>query len=162
MAMVFFLMTAADLPRRDQRALVEDWLAKGTGRVTRICPHCGGSDHGRPRIGDLHVSLAYAVGLATVALAGAPIGVDTEPVGPAPAPFADRLGWTRAEAVLKLTGEGVRRDPASVGPVAAWTTHVPAPPGYVASLAAHAALDVSCWTGTVAEPDPRATGAAGS
>jgi 4'-phosphopantetheinyl transferase len=156
MVAVTFLETGGDLRRPAQRALVEEWLAREHGRVVRICPHCGGSDHGRPRIGALHVSLAYAAGLVTVAVADVAVGVDAEALGPAPA-LADRLAWTRTEAVLKLTGEGIRRDPASVSADEAWTTSLAAPPGYVASLAAYAPVNVRCWTETVAGPGPRAT-----
>lgn len=161
MVAVTFLETGGDLRRPDQRVLVEEWLAREHGQVVRICPHCGGSDHGRPRIGALHVSLAYATGLVTAAVADVAVGVDAEAVGQAPEPFADRLAWTRAEAVLKLTGEGIRRDPASVSAEEAWTTTLAAPPGYLASLAAYAEVDVSCRTETLAAPGPRATGAAG-
>jgi phosphopantetheinyl transferase len=160
-ATITFLLTARELPRDGQRALVEAWLAKGGVTLTRMCPHCGGSDHGRPRTADRQLSLAYADGLVTLAVADVPIGVDAELSGPAPAPFADRQEWTRAEAILKLTGEGVRRDPASVDPGEAWTTELPAPPGYVATLAARAEVEVSCRTGTVAELDPPATAPAG-
>jgi 4'-phosphopantetheinyl transferase len=161
-ASVTFLRSDPRLPRDGQRALVEAWMAQGGGRLTRMCPHCGGSDHGRPRIGDRHLSLAYAPGLITVAVADVPIGVDAELDGPAPAPFPDRASWTAAEAVLKLTGEGVRREPATVLEDEAWSITLPAPEGYVATLATHAAVEVSCRTGTAAELDPPATAAAAS
>jgi hypothetical protein len=96
----------------------------------------------------------------TIAVAQVPVGVDAEADGRAPAPFADRLAWTRAEAVLKLTGEGVRRDPATVRDDEAWTLTLRAPSGYVATLAAAAPLEVSLRTETVAASASPATGAA--
>ena len=158
-AAITFLTSARGLPRDGQRRFVEEWLAARVGAVSRICPHCGGSDHGRPRVAGRPASLAYADGLITVAIADVPVGVDTEVSGPAPPPFGDRIAWTRAEAVLKLTGEGVRRDPASVDPDEAWTTSLTAPRGYVASLAAHAEVEVSCRTEMAAGGDPPATAA---
>jgi phosphopantetheinyl transferase len=157
-ARITFLRSDPGLPRDGQRELVEDWLAQRGHRITRTCPHCGSPDHGRPRIGDLQLSLAYAPGLVSVAVADVPVGIDAEEeVGAAPAPFVDRRAWTVAEAILKLTGEGVRRDPATVSDDEAWTVSLAAPEGYVATLAAHAELDVSCRTGTLGEPDPPAT-----
>lgn len=111
------------------------------GPVTRLCPRCAGTDHGRPRTAGGALSLAYAAGLVVLARAegtGLRLGVDVEPdpgVGPTPAGLADRAAWTRAEAVLKATGEGLRRDPASVRADEAWTTALPLPPGWAGTLA---------------------------
>jgi hypothetical protein len=159
-AEVIFLLTPPDLARAAQRALAESHLTVRGGRVSRLCPHCGGADHGRPRLPGRHLSLSYAEGLVTIAVAQVSVGVDAEADGPAPAPFADRLAWTRAEAVLKLTGEGVRRDPATVRDDEAWTLTLRTPSGYVATLAAATPLEVSLRTETAAVSASPATGAA--
>lgn len=159
-ASLSFLTADPGLDRPGQRRLVEEWLA-GTGHVVRrTCPHCGSAGHGRPRLGTAALSLAYAAGLVAVAVADVAVGVDLEKDGLAPAPFPDRLAWTRAEAVLKLTGEGLRREPASVALDEAWTATLAAPPGYVASLAAYVPVEISSRTGTPEALAPPATGAA--
>ena len=155
-AAVYFLTTARELRRDRQRARVQEWLERGGLTLSRVCPHCGAATHGRPRVDGHELSLAYTPGLVAVAFADVPIGVDVEEPGPAPAPFADRQEWTRAEAVLKLTGEGLRREPWPVDPAEAWAVALPAPSGYVASLAAYADVEVSCRTGTAEELDPPA------
>jgi hypothetical protein len=139
-AEVTFLLTPG-LTRVEQRSAAERHLG---AKVSRLCPHCGGSDHGRPRLPGRHLSLAYTAGLVAIAVADVGVGVDVEATG--------QLAWTRTEAVLKLTGEGVRRDPSTVGDDDAWTLALTAPEGYVASLAAAAALEVSVRTETAAAP----------
>ncbi|MER7224223.1 4'-phosphopantetheinyl transferase superfamily protein, partial [Streptomyces rubradiris] len=142
--------------------------------LTRLpCPGCGGP-HGRPAVagpaGDrLHFSLSHTAGLALLALAGRPVGVDVERVpGPGPAEDAARAlhraereelarlapgarpgafarCWTRKEAWLKATGEGLSGEALrgrylGTGPrpaaVPGWrVTDVVVPPGWAAACA---------------------------
>jgi 4'-phosphopantetheinyl transferase len=103
--------------------------------VDRTCPGCG-AQHGKPRLPgapDLHVSVSHAGGCVAVAVArGAAVGVDVEAVVQvdgadlellvqstlAPEESAALAGrpdrarafticWTRKEAVLKATGQGL-------------------------------------------------------
>lgn len=107
------------------------------GALTRLCPHCAATGHGRPRAPDVHVGLAYAPGLAVLAWsATTPLGVDVEHADAAPPPPFTVRSWTAAEAVLKLTGEGLRRDPATVRPDdEARMVPLELPEGYTGTLA---------------------------
>ncbi|WP_399082635.1 4'-phosphopantetheinyl transferase family protein [Streptomyces sp. BBFR2] len=141
--------------------------------VRLACPGCGGP-HGRPAVAGpagaaVHFSLSHGDGLALLALASAPVGVDIERVPAArtaadaaealhpaeraelarlpadgrPAAFA--RCWTRKEAYLKATGEGLSGTALHArylgcgprpAPVAGWTlTDVPAPLGWAAACA---------------------------
>lgn len=108
--------------------------------IDRTCPDCG-APHGRPQVvgGDLEVSISHSGDVVAVAVTEAgPVGVDIEIVarwdysrvlGYLCTPAERRLVrgqrdfyalWTRKEAILKATGEGLRRPMTEV---------VVAPPG---------------------------------
>ncbi|MFF1559409.1 4'-phosphopantetheinyl transferase family protein [Streptomyces sp. NPDC058279] len=117
------------------RALLGGYLGAAPGDVALIreeCPCCGGP-HGRPAVagGGVHFSLSHTAGVAYLAFAALPIGVDVEAT-PGPAVVSDVLStlhpaetaeltalaeadrpvalgrlWARKEAVLKATGAGL-------------------------------------------------------
>jgi hypothetical protein len=93
--------------RAELRALAEAVLHEELGAVTagRLCPRCGGSDHGRPYVvtqdgAAPQISLSYAEGLVAVAWADGPVGIDVEDDGP-PVDGVDRTEFSRREAVVK-------------------------------------------------------------
>lgn len=102
--------------------------------VSRLCPTCGSTAHGRPVVlrpsctQRPFVSLARAQDLVVVAVStGGPVGVDIEGVdAPAFSGFGAvalhereravtvrerAIVWTRKESLLKATGQGLRIDP---------------------------------------------------
>ncbi|GAA4674797.1 hypothetical protein [Nocardioides nanhaiensis] len=125
----------ADL--RTLRAAVHAVAGEHLGVLGRLCPHCAATTHGRPRAPGVHVSLAYAPGLAVLASSPTtPLGVDVERSDVAPPPPFTPSSWTAVEAVLKLTGEGLRRDPATVRPHdEARLLPLDLPPGFTGWLA---------------------------
>jgi hypothetical protein len=108
--------------------------------VRHACPACGSDRHGSPtvRVQDgrtIAVSIAHAGETTLVAaLTGAGrVGVDLEPRDASAPPGARHQGdphdvddlelWVLKEAFLKATGDGLRRDPATVAldePGAIW------------------------------------------
>ncbi len=143
--------------------------------VDRTCNRCG-EMHGRPRVvgSGLELSVSHSGDLVLVAVSdGAPIGVDVEDIAargpfdhtelamrvcdPTERPHVGSLRdflvyWTRKEALLKASGEGLRVPPVDVvvtppglpPAVVAWRgrprpgyqmTNVDLGPGQVASLA---------------------------
>lgn len=166
-------------------------VAAAAVRLDRTCPGCG-EPHGKPRVlagGGLELSVSHSGERVAVAVAGEhPIGVDVERVDSAldlaglveqvlTRAEAGRLGtgppeegrygfflaWTRKEAIVKATGEGLRvpltdltvSSPAEPPELRRWRGRQDLPtrvhlvdlhpgPGYVASLASldATALDV--------------------
>ncbi len=153
-----------DGDRAAQRAAAEGLLVSelGLSGVVRLCPRCGSSSHGCPRaLGSpkpVHVSLAYAGGLALVAWGARPVGVDVERdvLGRDAGAFGDLAAWTRTEAVLKATGEGLARDPADAPPW--WTAPLELPAGWVGAVACAEPSVVSWRPAAPAAPRRPATG----
>ncbi|MCG2624302.1 4'-phosphopantetheinyl transferase superfamily protein [Arthrobacter sp. I2-34] len=116
-------------------------------QVTRHCPSCGGTDHGKPQVAGLEVSLSRTrtMVLAAAGPAGIRLGADVELVpeevfegfdqtvlspaerrrtGRGRAGTLDRMRlWTAKEAALKATGHGLTVEPVqlSVEPAGAGT-----------------------------------------
>jgi hypothetical protein len=128
--------------RSSLRQLAEQVLVEQTGgtRVVRLCPWCGSDRHGRPVVLDtpatvsMTVSIAYAGDLVAVAWSrSGPVGIDIEVDGPAVGEYGDVRAWTRIEALLKATGEGLRRDPRDLPDLPSREIDLPA--GYLGTAA---------------------------
>ncbi|MCS6560959.1 MULTISPECIES: 4'-phosphopantetheinyl transferase superfamily protein [Curtobacterium] len=131
--------SAAD--RADDREALLAAVASATGvdpvavRAGRVCPHCAGTDHGRPWATaagvPVGVSLSRVPGVVALAVGPSALGVDVERVSRvAAAPLdvftPDELrradgdpallaaAWAAKEAVLKRDGRGLRVDPIAV------------------------------------------------
>ncbi|MEO3934250.1 4'-phosphopantetheinyl transferase superfamily protein [Micrococcaceae bacterium Sec7.4] len=127
---LFRLLAAWRLGRAPEDAAVLD--------VRRTCAGCGGTDHGKPSVGGVAVSMSRSHGtvMAVAGPAGASLGADIERV-PAevfagfddfalapeerPGPDGPELTdagrirlWVAKEAVLKAAGLGLAVDPSSV------------------------------------------------
>jgi len=127
--------------RDDDREALLAAVVSATGRdgsvvrAGRVCPHCGGTDHGRPWAevdgSAVGVSLARTTGVLAIAVAPDVVGVDAERVSRVAAAPLDVFTpgertraegdvralaacWAVKEAVLKRDGRGIRVDPVSV------------------------------------------------
>lgn len=153
--------------RAAQRAAAEARLVEelGLSGVARLCPRCGSASHGRPQaIGAadaVHVSIAYTEGLALVAWSDRPVGVDVERDLPDrdAGDYGDLPAWTRAEALLKASGEGLARDPGDLPDL--WSAPLELPAGWVGAVAcaveAQVEVEVSWRPGAPAGPPRPAT-----
>ena len=142
--------------------------------VTRACAHCGATDHGQPSAPGVFLSLSRAGDLVAVAASRhRPVGIDIEQLdrvaragfddvafaveeraeiaGSADPDALRAVLWTSKEALLKLTGEGLRTDPrllrvSGARRLLAWPASAPrldgavlsrldTPPGYSGTLA---------------------------
>ena len=124
------------LRQRAEQALLEE---TGGTQVVRLCPWCGSDQHGRPIVlgSTAAVSIAYAADLVAVAWSpDGPVGIDIEVDGTGVGEYGDLRAWTRIEALLKSTGEGLRRDPRDLPDLPSREIELPA--GYVGTVAGEA------------------------
>ena len=148
--------------------------------ITARCPDCGGP-HGQPSAANapqLGLSLARTTGRVLAAVAPCPVGVDIEALTPAAFVGVERVAlttaeqrllatasaeerttllarmWVRKEALLKLHGDGLRRDPATVSSglaepnTNARFVELDVGPGYVAAAAIEQPLPVQLIAAT--------------
>ncbi|WP_433167346.1 4'-phosphopantetheinyl transferase family protein [Kribbella sp. CA-247076] len=128
-------------------------------RLDRTCPECG-KPHGKVRAEGVELSVTHSGDLVGVAVSDRPVGLDVEKVDPdldvdglarislsaaetASLPrdgsraLAFTTAWTRKEAVVKATGDGLRTDLRTItGPPAGFQLlDLTTDPGYVGALA---------------------------
>jgi 4'-phosphopantetheinyl transferase len=70
--------------------------------LTHLCPGCGGTEHGRPIIEGVHVSLSHTRTHVAAAAAGHPIGVDIEEAGRGEIPDTVLAPGERGDAESRL------------------------------------------------------------
>ena len=139
-AVVLTLRASGPDRAADREALVAA-VVSATGvepvavRAGRVCPHCAGTDHGRPWATvagiSVGVSLSRAPGVVAFAVGPSALGVDVERVSRVAAAPLDAFtpgellradgdpvllaaAWAAKEAVLKRDGRGLRVDPLAV------------------------------------------------
>ncbi|WP_439691762.1 4'-phosphopantetheinyl transferase family protein [Curtobacterium sp. SP.BCo] len=139
-SVVVTLVTPGATVAADREALLAA-VASATGvdvaavRAGRVCPRCGGTDHGRPWAtvdgSAVGVSLARTTGVVALAVGPGELGVDVEGVARVAAHPLDAFTereldraagdprriaalWAAKEAVLKRDGRALRVDPRSV------------------------------------------------
>lgn len=128
-------------------------------KLDRTCPDCG-RPHGKVRAEGAELSVTHSGDLVGVAISDRPVGLDVEKVDPgidvdgmarialseaelAALPRNDERAhafttyWTRKEAIVKATGDGLRTDLRTItGPPAGFQVRdLDVDPGYVAALA---------------------------
>jgi 4'-phosphopantetheinyl transferase len=128
-------------------------------KLDRTCPDCG-KPHGKVRTDGAELSVTHSGDLVGVAISDRPVGLDVEKVDPsidvdglarialsdaelAALPRNDHLAhafttyWTRKEAVVKATGDGLRTDLRTITdqPKGFQLVELEIDPGYVAALA---------------------------
>ena len=129
-------------------------------RLDRTCPDCG-KPHGRVRAEGVELSVTHSGDLVGVAIGDHPVGLDVEKINPdldidgvarmslSPEELnelerydgidkARRFTqyWTRKEAVVKATGDGLRTDLRTVTlPAGIHLSELSVDPGYAAALA---------------------------
>jgi 4'-phosphopantetheinyl transferase len=154
---------SAEQARVSGRALLTALVSERAGIpadavvISATCADCGGA-HGRPVVEhppDLYASVAHCAEGTVAAIAAVRVGVDVELTAGNPerlhaidqvagAGADPLLRWTRAEAVLKADGRGLRVDPqaihfgserASLGETGYRLMSFTSQPGWVVSVA---------------------------
>jgi len=129
-------------------------------RLDRTCPDCG-KPHGKVRADGVELSVTHSGDLVGVAIGDHPVGLDVEKINPdldidgvarmslSPEELSElerydgidkarrfTQYWTRKEAVVKATGDGLRTDLRTVTlPAGIQLSELSLDPGYAAALA---------------------------